>query len=137
MPDPCTNHTPSWFVGHWRDWHRGHGCSQDDGRDRSREAVVEIEQHATNAATSQLTDAELAHLRARTTSGDDLLVRALDELRRRRQTEAHLRAVVDAARAVRHAWRHVPPVNTYQREAREELDRTIDAIEQSAERGQP
>lgn len=83
MPD-CKDPSPSWFTGHWRDWHRGHGCYQDDGKDRSNAAVIEIEQHRQNAATGYLTDAELAFLRARTTSGDTLLVRALDELKARR-----------------------------------------------------
>lgn len=84
---PCTDNAPSWFVGHWRDWHRGHGCDRDDGKDRSNAAVIEIEQHRRNAATGYLTDAELSFLRARTTSGDDLLVRALDELAARRSTD--------------------------------------------------
>jgi hypothetical protein len=41
----CTDHTPRWFVGHWRDWHRGHGCDRDDGKPRSAEATTEIAQH--------------------------------------------------------------------------------------------
>ena len=80
----CTDHTPSWFVGHWRDWHRGHGCDQDDGQPRSEAAKTEIVQHAENADTDFLTDAELGFLRASTTSGDTLLVRALDERAARR-----------------------------------------------------
>ena len=80
----CTDHTPSWFVGHWRDWHRGHGCNKDDGKPRSDAGINEIEQHAANTATGFLTDAELRFLRASTTSGNDLLVRALDELAARR-----------------------------------------------------
>ena len=87
---PCTNSTPPWFVGHWREWHRGHGCEQDDGKPRSDAATNEIEQHATNerAGSSFLTDAELSFLRGRTTSGDTLLVRALDELTARRSRGA-------------------------------------------------
>jgi hypothetical protein len=27
----CTNYAPIGFTGHWRDWHRGHGCDLDDG----------------------------------------------------------------------------------------------------------
>jgi hypothetical protein len=84
---PCTSGTPPWFVGHWRDWHRGHGCGQDDGKPRSDAAATEIAQHAANEVTGYLTDAELSFLRARTTSGDTLLVRALDELRDRRTAE--------------------------------------------------
>jgi hypothetical protein len=80
----CTNNSPPWFVGHWRDWHRGHGCDRDDGKPRSEAAIAEIAQHETNKATGYLTDAELSFLRARTTSGDELLVRALDELKERR-----------------------------------------------------
>ena len=83
-PDFCPNFSPAWFTGPWRDWHRGHGCCHDDGCSRSAEAATEISQHAANKATGYLTDAELSHLRARTTSGDELLVRALDELRGRR-----------------------------------------------------
>lgn len=81
---PCTLGTPPWFVGHWRDWHRGHGCDQDDGKPRSEGAATEIAQHAANEDTGFLTDAELSFLRGRTTSGDTLLVRALDELAARR-----------------------------------------------------
>jgi hypothetical protein len=80
----CTDHTPSWFVGHWRDWHRGHGCDQDDGKPRRAAAVTEIDQHAANAATGFLTDADLSFLRTSTTSGNTLLVRAIDELIKRR-----------------------------------------------------
>lgn len=80
----CSNSTPPWFYGHWRDWHRGHGCSQDDGAPQADAATAEIEQHAANAETGHLTDAELSYLRAGTTSGNTLLVRALDELRDRR-----------------------------------------------------
>jgi hypothetical protein len=83
-PKSCTNHTPAWFVGHWRDWHRGHHCDKDDGQRRSEAAVVEIAQHAAYEHSTFLTDAELSFLRASTTSGDALLVRALNELAERR-----------------------------------------------------
>jgi len=82
--EPCTRATPPWFTGRWRDWHRGHGCAQDDGQPRSEAAITEIAQHAANEDTGYLTDAELACLRARTTSGDTLLMRALHELCARR-----------------------------------------------------
>ena len=81
----CNNNSPSWFVGHWREWHRGHGCDRDDGKPRSETATTEISQHAANESTGFLTDAELRFLRARTTSGDTMLVRALDELTARRE----------------------------------------------------
>ena len=81
---PCANGTPPWFTGRWQDWHRGHGCDRDDGKPRSEDAKIEIAQHAENAATGFLTDAELRTLRASTTSGNTLLVRALDELAARR-----------------------------------------------------
>ncbi len=84
MTNPCANNTPPWFVGHWREWHRGHGCDKDDGKTRSDDAKAEVEQHATNEATGFLTDAELRFLRAATTSGDTLRVRALEELAARR-----------------------------------------------------
>lgn len=85
MNKTCTNNTPRCFVGHWREWHRGHGCDKDDGKPRSDEAKHEIVQMAENATTGYLTDAELRHLRAATTSGNELLCRALDELAARRQ----------------------------------------------------
>ena len=83
----CTTFTPPWFTGHWRDWHRGHGCDRDDGQSRSAEALTEIAQHTANASTGFLTDAELRMLRAATTSGNELLVRALDELVARRAAD--------------------------------------------------
>lgn len=81
---PCTNNTPPWFVGHWRDWHRGHGCDRDDGKPRTEDARTEVAQHEANAGTGFLTDAELRFLRASTTSGNERLCRALDELAARR-----------------------------------------------------
>lgn len=81
----CADHTPPGFVGHWREWHRGHGCDKDDGKPRSEAAKTEVAQIAENADTGFLTDAELSFLRAATTSGDTLRVRALDELAARRQ----------------------------------------------------
>lgn len=85
----CSNHSPSWFVGHWREWHRGHGCDQDDGKPRSDIAATEIAQHEAydRVDSKYLTDAELSFLRASTTSGNELLVRALDELAARRTAE--------------------------------------------------
>jgi hypothetical protein len=91
MTKTCADHTPSWFTGHWRDWHRGHGCYQDDGKDRSNAAVMEIEQHKANERSGFLTDAELSVLRARTTSGDELLVRAIEELKERRSAQRDAR----------------------------------------------
>lgn len=88
----CDNFTPPWFVGHWRGWR--HGCDKDDGKARSVAATTEIEQHAANADIGFLTDAELGFLRASTTSGNDLLVRALDELATWRQRAAELRKLV-------------------------------------------
>lgn len=87
MTKPCTNNSPPWFVGHWREWHRGHGCDRDDGNPRSEAATTEVAQHATNTVTGFLTDAELRMLRASTTSGNELLVRALDELTARRAAD--------------------------------------------------
>ena len=96
----CADHTPSWFVGHWRDWHRGHGCDQDDGSSRSDVAVTEIAQHAANAATGYLTDAELSFLRGSTTSGNTVLVRALDELAARRHAVHACSKIIEHARAL-------------------------------------
>lgn len=87
-PPSCTNNTPPGFVGHWKDWHRGHGCDKDDNKPRSAAATTEIAQIAENADTGYLTDAELSFLRASTTSGSTLLVRALDELAARRAAAA-------------------------------------------------
>jgi hypothetical protein len=28
-PKPCEERCPPEWTGHWRDWHRGHGCAQD------------------------------------------------------------------------------------------------------------
>ncbi len=36
---------------------------------------------------------------------------------------------VEAARGVRHAWLSMNPVNTYQRQSRDELDYAIDALD--------
>lgn len=94
MTKSCTDHTPPSFVGHWREWHRGHGCDKDDGKPRSAAATTEIAQIAANAGTGFLTDAELSFLRAATTSGNTLLVRALDELTARR-TLARVAALTD------------------------------------------
>jgi hypothetical protein len=83
----CANNSPNWFISHWRDWHRGHGCDKDDGKPQSEDARIEIAQHEANKPTGYLSDAELRHLRAATTSGNTLLVRALDELTARRAAE--------------------------------------------------
>ena len=95
---PCPSGTPSWFTGHWRDWHRGHGCDQDDGKPRSEAAIAEIAQHEANRDTGYLTDAELNLLRASTTSGDTLRVRALDELKARRAEHEPLTVNLHRAR---------------------------------------
>ncbi len=42
----CTNWAESWYKGHWRDWHRGHGCNLDDGKPRAEVAQQEIDAHA-------------------------------------------------------------------------------------------
>jgi len=57
---------------------------------------------------------------------------ALGEIEPENRGDACLRAVVDAARAVRHAWRSTIPANTYQREARDELDRALDELDASS-----
>jgi len=93
----CTNNTPPGFVGHWREWHRGHGCDRDDGKPRSDAAKTEIAQMDANKTTGFLTDAELDHLRAATTSGDTLRLRAIEELRFRRTESAWLEAALDEA----------------------------------------
>jgi hypothetical protein len=80
----CWRYAPPWFTGHWSDWHRGHGCPSDDGASRSEAATAEIAQHSAHNNTGYLTDAELGVLRTRTTAGDTLLVRALNELLARR-----------------------------------------------------
>lgn len=40
---PCSNNSPPWFTGRWRDWHRGHRCDKDDGKPRTAEGAAEIE----------------------------------------------------------------------------------------------
>lgn len=42
----CEQFSPAWFRGHWRDWHRGHGCHLDDGKPRRPSAVAEIAAYA-------------------------------------------------------------------------------------------
>lgn len=39
----CRDNSPPWFAGRIRDWHRGHGCQNDDGRPRTPEGAAEIE----------------------------------------------------------------------------------------------
>ena len=46
----CTDFTPPWFTGRWRDWHRGHGCDQDDGKFRTSEGQREIDDHEADAS---------------------------------------------------------------------------------------
>lgn len=38
----CTNNSPPGFTGHWRDWHRGHGCDKDDGKPHSEAGIDAI-----------------------------------------------------------------------------------------------
>lgn len=38
----CTAFCPPEMRGHWKDWHRGSGCSLDDGNPRTAAAVKEI-----------------------------------------------------------------------------------------------
>lgn len=42
LQSECTNSSPPWFTGRWRDWHRGHGCNKDDGYPRTTEGAAEI-----------------------------------------------------------------------------------------------
>ena len=42
---PCSNMSPPWFTGRWRDWHRGHGCDKDDGKPRAPWAQADIDAH--------------------------------------------------------------------------------------------
>ncbi len=32
IEERCPNMSPGWFRGHWKEWHRGHGCNLDDGK---------------------------------------------------------------------------------------------------------
>lgn len=111
LKESCTNYSPPWFVGHWRDWHRGHGCDQDDGKPRSEAASAEVAQREAieRDGSSFLSDAELRFLRARTTAGDTLLVRALDELAVRRAPES-ARQSFDHSKLV---TRHFEPLLGY------------------------
>jgi hypothetical protein len=58
----CTNDSPPWFTGRWRDWHRGHGCDKDDGQPRTIEGALEIEHGGrsvlNSVAARQLLDLE-------------------------------------------------------------------------------
>ena len=132
MTKTCTDHTPSWFVGNWRDWHRGHGCDKDDGKTRSEVAKTEIVQHEKNLASGFLTDAELSFLRAATTAGDTLRVRALDELTARRaakSVEQYLIEVISETRnalvPARHHLGKIPGIPEAQ-SARAAIQRMLD-----------
>jgi hypothetical protein len=46
----CRDLSPPWFTGRWRDWHRGHGCGKDDGRQRTPEGQAEIDRRHSEAA---------------------------------------------------------------------------------------
>jgi hypothetical protein len=39
---PCRTYCPPEMRGHWRNWHRGSGCSLDDGQPRSPGGAAEI-----------------------------------------------------------------------------------------------
>jgi hypothetical protein len=39
----CSSTAPAWFTGHWRDWHRGHGCDRDDGKPRTEISQPELD----------------------------------------------------------------------------------------------
>ncbi len=108
--NPCSNSSPPWFTGHWRDWHRGHSCDRDDGKPRSEAAITEVAQHTANEDTGYLTDAELSFLRARTTSGDTLLVRAIAELTARRSAATRDPAPFDHSQLVA---KHFEPLLGY------------------------
>ncbi len=56
----CTNNSPPWFTGRWRDWHRGHGCDKDDGQPRTVEGALEIQSGEVRptGAARQLLDVE-------------------------------------------------------------------------------
>jgi hypothetical protein len=110
---PCADTSPSWFTGRWQDWHRGHGCDRDDGRPRSPDAITEIAQHAANEVTGHLTDAELRVLRAATTSGNDLLIRALDELKERRATDRNRAQALAAFDHSQRTEKHFEPLLGY------------------------
>lgn len=38
----CNDFSPAAFKGRWRDWHRGSGCTLDDGQPRTAAGVEEI-----------------------------------------------------------------------------------------------
>lgn len=45
----CAKWSEPWFKGSWRDWHRGHGCNLDDGKQRTEAAQQEINAHEAGA----------------------------------------------------------------------------------------
>lgn len=47
----CFDDSPSWLRGHWRDWHRGHGCNKDDGKPRTDAGWTEINERRGLPAT--------------------------------------------------------------------------------------
>lgn len=65
---PCSDNSPPWFTGRWRDWHRGHGCDQDDGKPRTPEGKAEIDARTAQVAAGRendLSDFELVRLEER------------------------------------------------------------------------
>jgi hypothetical protein len=38
----CQNNSPAGFTGHWRDWHRGHGCDKDPEYKATRSPIGEV-----------------------------------------------------------------------------------------------
>jgi hypothetical protein len=123
MKNKCPNNSPAWFTSHWHDLAPRSRLPPDDGLARSAEAVAEISQHHANRDTGHLSDAELAHLRARTTSGDTLLVRALDELRTRRAEATQRTAeLVEALDIFDLSWcpehGHAPRLEVFERIAK-------------------
>ena len=52
----CSNSPPPWFVGHWRDWHRGHGCDLGDGKPGSEVTSAGVVQPATRKTAAPLNE---------------------------------------------------------------------------------
>lgn len=93
----CTDYAPRGFSGHWRDWHRGHGCDKDDARPRTPLGDAEIRQLTAAAFTvdlhtSSLVASALAEVDALTAERDA----ALTSLRRWKAAALLTRAIQDA-----------------------------------------
>lgn len=61
----CEDVTPAGFSGHWREWHRGHGCHLDDGKGSDKAMTPTPPAQPPLTRMQQLTAKERAYRTAR------------------------------------------------------------------------